>query len=641
MDLRGTFSLLLAAALFAVPARAQNDMEDLPLLTQDPLMNDAIRSIGKVPLSTNTVGYDPCDDPVADAARKTGCAANGKIEHVVYIVLENRTFDNYYGKLNEGEERVPGIDAAAQENDVPQVFDATARTYPSTRFHLTEYCGFDDPAHGWGAIHRQVNGNKLDGYVQNNGADAPVMGQFEKQDLAYYYNLAKHSAVADRFFASVATSSWPNHYYTVSGTSGGYVNNDLPVIDDDQTRLQPSVDPETGEVKLPETGHVWRTIFDSLEEGGVSWKIYMTNIAIPMAFSNFKKWVATGHVTTIAEYYKDVASGTLPQVAYLAPGVSVSDEHPGTGNHQRGMLQTSTLISALMASPVWGSSVFFVTYDDSGGWYDHVPPPRAYQPNDRCDLSPRADVCANALDAECNCLNGTWLPAAKAGYTPPMPVAERAGDSFDQLAARIPFMIISPWVKNGAGGKGYATHKVYENATTLSFIEWRFGLSSLNDRTAAYKEGWRNPGCDWDAAKLDAAAAVPDTEEALRPRYRALAWSANLFDPFRTVRCEPCPASDPFCAAPNPALNEGLRARVHDLTTDDPTDTKPMTLAFPENRYLDPLLDPFDFSQPAPGLLDGAQLAATLNPAEDLNDGEAVNCPASSEPRLAVVPPSE
>jgi phospholipase C len=370
---------VLAVALCGAPALADNDLEDLPLLTADPGINDAVRNIGKVPLSTNLVGYDPCNDPVADAARTTGCVADGKIEHVVYIILENHTFDNYYGRLNEGETRVPGVDVAAPENDVPQVDDGQTRPFPSTRFHLTQYCGFDDPHHGWDSIHGQVNGNRLDGYVTNNG-DAPAMGQFAKQDLAYYYNLAGHSAVADRFFASTATQSWPNHYYTVSATSGGYVNNDLPVIEDDTSRLQPAVDPETGEVKLPETGHVWRTIFDSLEEGGVSWKIYMTNIAIPMAFSNFKKWVATGHVTTIADYYRDVAAGTLPQVAYLAPGVSVSDEHPSTGNHQRGMLQTSSLVAALMASPVWGTSVFFVTYDDSGGWYDHVPPPRAYQP---------------------------------------------------------------------------------------------------------------------------------------------------------------------------------------------------------------------------------------------------------------------
>lgn len=609
-------------------AFAENDLEDLALLANDPGISAALHQVGKVPLSSNTIGYDPCDDPVADGARKTGCAANGKIEHVIYIVLENHTFDNYFGNINASAPRVdPSVDVAKPgTNEIPQSVDSRTYRFPKQLFHLTEYCGWSDLGHGWDDIHTALDQNKLDGFLLASSTDAPVMGQFHKEDLAYYYELAKRFAVGDRFFTSAPTQSWPNHYYTVAATSGGYINNDLPIIQDDTSRLQPGIDPEKGTVKLPETGHVWRTIFDSLEEGGISWKIYMTNIAIPMAFSNFKKWAATGHVTTIAQYYADLAAGTLPQVVYLAPGINVSDEHPSSGNHQRGQLQVSTLVNSLLASTSWATSAMFILYDDSGGWYDHVPAPRAYQPNDRCEehaASGRAEVCAatkpeDLTDGTCNCLNGTWVPASKAGYADPLTLEARfsdlddpSGDNFDLLGARIPFTIVSPWVKSAPDSAvGYVTHHVYETVAVLSFIEWRFGLPSLNARTRAYKDGWRNPGCDWKVDKLREEAAKADASEETR----ALAWSAALFDPFRTVRCEPCPeATDAFCAPANPGKDSEKRA--------------PITLALAENRYLDPLLEPFEFGKARVSLLDGVAIAAGLPPLSETDLEELAACP--------------
>lgn len=635
MNRRGIGVTLLLLFLAVNGARAENDLEDLVLLTQDPGINGALQKIGKVPLSTNTIGYDPCDDPTPDPARKTGCVANDKVEHVVYIILENHTFDNYYAHINKGKTRVKMPDVATEENDVPQPLSpdssGNARAagdyrFPTTRFHLTEYCGWSDLGHSWGAIHHQVHQNKLDGYLTGNSTNAPAMGHFEYEDLAYYYELVSRFAIADRFFTSAATQSWPNHYYTVSGTSQGYINNDIPVVQDDASRLAPKVEGSTA--TLGETGHTWRAIFDSLEEGGISWKIYMTNIAIPMAFSNFKKWAATGHVAPIAQYYEDLAAGTLPQVAYLAPGINVSDEHPSSGNHQRGQLQVSTLVNSLMASTAWRKSVMFITYDDSGGWYDHVPSPRAYQPNDHCDES--------LWKNDNNCVNGTWVPGSKAGHASALASDDLAGDSFDLLGARLPFTLLSPWLKTAtdSGGNriGYVSHRVYETATILSFIEWRFGLPSLNNRTRAYKDGWRNPGCDWDLAKLatDSASGAPE-------EIRALAWSAGLNDPFRTVRCEPCSsvaeqAKDQrnYCAEPAPNAGEGNRAKG--------LNGQPIQLAIAENRYLDPLLDPFDFARAKPGLLDGAKIAAELPPLSETDLEEVAGCPATGDMRSPLAP---
>jgi phospholipase C len=610
-----TAALATLTIALAVPARADNDLEDLTRLTDRPATAAAIQQLGHVPLSTNVLGYDPCDDPVADRARLSGCAANGKIEHVIYVVLENHSFDNYFGRLNVGELRVPGADVSTPANTVPQSLGTRAAKdyrFPLQPFHLTEYCGWSDLGHQWAQIHTQTNGNRLNGYLVGSSTTSPALGQFEEPDLAYYYALAKTFAIGDRIFASTATQSYPNHYYAVSGTSAGFIDNSS------QDAETPSADPATGDVALGTTGNQWRTIFDGLEENGISWKIYVTNLSIAMTFDNFAKWAATGHATSAAQFFADLDAGTLPQVAIIYPGTLYTDEHPGTGNHQRGQLQNSIVLDALLTSSAWPTSVLFNTYDDSGGWYDHVPPPRAYQPDDRCAASPRANAA--------NCVNGTWAPGSNAGTAPALAVDKRFGDHFDQLGARLPFTIVSPWVKKPTPGGGYATHHVYENATILSFIEWRFGLPSLNARTRAYKEGWRNPGCDWNVAKLRSAA--PASAEA-----KALAWSAALADPFRTVRCAPCPASDPYCAVRDPGRDVAARAVVKNPSTGK---LEPMKLAVAENRYLDPLLDPFDFSQRASTLLDGVAIAAGLPPLAETDPEEYAKCPATGGQRAAL-----
>jgi hypothetical protein len=163
-------------------------------------------------------------------------------------------------------------------------------------------------------------------------------------------------------------------------------------------------------------------------------------------------------------------------------------------------------------------------------------------------------------------------------------------------------------------------------------------MPSLNTRTRAYVEGWRNPGCDWDLATLADAADDPGATEEVR----ALNWSARLFDPFRNVRCEPCAASDPFCptfATPEAEAahrdqDKDLRARV--VTRDasgnivrnlsgNPVPGATLELAIEENRYLDPLLDPFDLGQTAPGLLDGVGIVTSI-PQAWMNEEQLLSC---------------
>jgi phospholipase C len=198
------------------------------------------------------------------------------------------------------------------------------------------------------------------------------MGYYDGRDIAYYWNLADRYVLFDRFFSSAIGGSVWNHMYWVAGTNGS----------DENTT------PYYGFRGVP-------TIFDRLQAAGIPWKFYVQNydpkvtfrvaregkddrpqvvlcplLAIPRFVDNP---VLNKRIAPLSEYYKDLRKGTLPSVVYIVP--SGASEHP-PGSIQAGVRFVGGLIPALMKSDAWESSAFHVTYDDWGGWYDHVPPPR-------------------------------------------------------------------------------------------------------------------------------------------------------------------------------------------------------------------------------------------------------------------------
>ena len=278
---------------------------------------------------------------------------------------ENHSFDNYFGTF-PGADGIPGdacMPLARSRPGAPCVrpFRLGNRAVPDlphdARTHRLQY------AHG-----------AMDGFVRGASADrqdaeVSVMGYYDGRDLPFHWNIAKDYVLFDRFFAAAPGGSVANHLFWLAGTAGGYGD-----------RI-----PDEGYGELP-------TIFDRLEDRGISWKFYVQDYdprltiepargrpqpqAVRVPLVNFPRYVRDrrlfGHVVDLQEYYEDLDRGTLPEVAYIAP--AGGSEHP-PGGTQPGQTLVRALVTALARSEAWGSSAFMWTYDEWGGWFDHVRPP--------------------------------------------------------------------------------------------------------------------------------------------------------------------------------------------------------------------------------------------------------------------------
>jgi len=219
--------------------------------------------------------------------------------------------------------------------------------------------------------------------------------------------------------------TYPNRFYLLTATSFGHVRNDTP----------------------PST-YRQRTIFDALDEQHVSWKIYYSDLPFTFIFHLNHP----GNRVHFSQFLADAAAGTLPQVAFIDPAFSTNrgetDEHPPS-NIQAGQQFVAGVVEALLQSPNWPSAALFLTYDEHGGFYDHVPPPAACLPD---DIAPMVDPSDPA----------TTFPA-----------------QFDRYGFRVPFVLVSPFAK-----PRFVSHRTYDHTSILRFIETRFDLPALTARDA-------------------------------------------------------------------------------------------------------------------------------------------------------------
>jgi phospholipase C len=335
-------------------------------------------------------------------------AASGKaatpIDHVVMLMQENHTFDNYFSEFPGVEQppssvcmpdwiaepAIPGKTSAptgspgvpapssgptatpipvANHTPVPSSVPSATQCFP--RFHLSSHRTVD-LNHGAPAALRAYDGGKMDGFSSAQAQyGLPLnltVGYYDGADLPLYYNLASQYVLAQHFFSSAWGSSEINHMYAVAARGGG---------------------------PLPATGYTFPTIFDELEAAGVSWKFYVQNYDPTVNFLhvdkttdkasqliwapllNFQRFVdgtpLSSHIVDLSQYWTDLEHGTLPQVAYIAP--SGLSEHP-PGDITVGQSFAVSAVTSLMRSSAWDSSLFVLTWDDWGGWYDHVLPPQ-------------------------------------------------------------------------------------------------------------------------------------------------------------------------------------------------------------------------------------------------------------------------
>ena len=351
------------------------------------------------------------------------------IDHVIVLMQENHSFDNYLGMLYK---YAPDLDVEALPADASNPDPTNPGGPLISAYHEPSLCASFDLNHSWEGTHEQWNNGAMDGFTKTNVAPNDptgkrAMGYYDETDLPFYYGLYSTFAMGDRYFSSLMGPTQPNRFYLYAGSSFGRIVNGLP--------------PSGNEFSQ-------RSVFNLLDEAGVSWKIYSSQLAYS-AFFYYVRSNASAHISNIASYYADAAAGTLPQVAFIDPvflGDQQNDEHP-PANVQQGQKFVADVVNALMASPNWPSSAMFLEYDEHGGYYDHVPPPEAVPPD---DMQPMTSATDND--------QGT----------------------FGHLGIRVPFAVISPFAK-----KSFVSHTVYDHTSILAFIEERYGLPQLSARDAA------------------------------------------------------------------------------------------------------------------------------------------------------------
>jgi phospholipase C len=349
------------------------------------------------------------------------------IEHIVFIVKENRTFDNYFGTF-------PGADGATK---------GTISTGQVINLGHTPSVVPRDICHSWDCALQATDGGKMDKFDLiadcNEKGDYLCYTQLWEQDIPNYFAYARNFVLADRMFSSLHGPSFPNHLYTVAAQSGGIISNPSGLPDPHASWGCDAEDSSTVEV-MNSSGQVsqqfpcfdFQTLADTLQNAGITWKYYA-----PGQGQSGYEWSAldainhirnsplwTDHVVSDKQFVSDAQSGQLPAVSWLVTN-SLQSEHP-PGSSCPGENWTVAQLNAVMQGPDWGSSAVFVTWDDFGGFYDHVAPPNL----DQYGLGPR-----------------------------------------------VPLLIISPFAK-----KGYISHTTYEFSSFLKLVEERYSLQPLTDR---------------------------------------------------------------------------------------------------------------------------------------------------------------
>lgn len=308
--------------------------------------------------------------------------AKTPIEHFVTLMQENHTYDNYFGTYPRGN----GFPAhVCVPIDPLKPRDGCVRP-----FHLgSNRVVPADPAHSTAIAREQFNHGRMNGFVRAldrvNQDGRLAMGYRNGRDLPYYWNLAAQYVLYDRFFSSAMSDNFVNHLYWVTGGPAG----------------EPAVPrgEELGHALPTDGAHGLTTIFDRLDRAGVSWKFYVQDYNPNLTYRTFRRFPATrasqvvrvpllsmprylknprlrSHIVPLDRYYDDLLDNKLPAVSYIVP--SGPTEHPPSSVGS-GQAFVRSLINSLIQSPEWKSSAFLLSYDEWGGWYDHVKPPQVDQ----------------------------------------------------------------------------------------------------------------------------------------------------------------------------------------------------------------------------------------------------------------------
>ncbi|HUB40730.1 MAG TPA: alkaline phosphatase family protein [Streptosporangiaceae bacterium] len=350
-----------------------------------------------------------------------------QIRHIVVLMMENHSYDNRLGML-----RRPGADGfRLGRGGQPIASNPYANGDIQHAFHMPTTCQNNKPSQEWTQSHIQFDGGRNDGFVISNSGPV-AMGYWDSDDQPFYYSMAGIFPIGDRYFCSVLGQTYPNRRYLIAATSIGQIDDTTPALTD-----------------YPANG----TIFDAVDAAGLTWKDYYTPTAdspYPTIALYPKLYLdnAGTRAVPIADFFTDAAAGTLPQVSLVEPNYDLqSEEDPQ--NIAVGEQFAASVINAVMSGPGWPSTLLIWTYDEHGGYYDHVPPPPALAPD---NIPP--DVSA---------ISSSTLPY----------------NGFRQYGFRVPMAVISPWAR-----PHHVSHQVMDHTSICALIEAKWNLPAMTYRDA-------------------------------------------------------------------------------------------------------------------------------------------------------------
>jgi phospholipase C len=421
--------------------------------------------------------------------RPAGTDLLPQIKHIVVLMMENHSYDNYLGMLAG---RGDGFPLAPDGQ--PEVGNTGAHGESVPAHHLASTVQQPEaPSQSWHATHQQWDEGKCDGFVSaiqrlQPDRDASVaMGYWTEPDLPFYYGLARTFPLADRWFSSCLGPTFPNRRFLIAGTANGLID-DLPVNLGD----------------YPAGG----TIFDLLTRHGISWANYhplaggtrklgrlaqhrrksaqrrlralrpaspaaMAGLHKDMQFTADVYPVGIGrymrHVRGIEQFFADAEAGTLPAFSIVDPDFAAySEENPQ--DIQKGESFAAEVINRVMRGRGWPCTLLIWLYDEHGGYYDHVPPPAAVPPDDipgRSLLDRRSRV-------------SSALRRLAPGHARSVDQLDAGPQSYDRYGFRVPAVLVSPYAR-----PDFVTSQTFDHTSVLKLVEQKWNLPPLTARDAA------------------------------------------------------------------------------------------------------------------------------------------------------------
>jgi phospholipase C len=354
-----------------------------------------------------------------------------QIRHLIVLMMENRSFDHFLGNLSlEGRADVEGL-----PNPLPANPDQNGNLVTSWIIDATPP-GYPDPPHGWDAAHSDYNAGLNNGFVRQYQLQYPTadpripMGYYTRSTLPVYYALADQFTVCDAWHSSLLSSTWPNRKYFNSGKR-----------DEDK---------DTHSLPPPFPGFRTTPFYDVLEDtpdpeapgSNLTWKCYFSDFPFLAFWYRFAAQHALHSFASVVDFVTDCVEDRLPTVSVIDPPFSIADDHP-SHNPRLGQKFVGLIVDALTNSESWETSALLILYDENGGFYDHVPPPPAFE-------DPPED---------------------------------------DPLGFRVPALVVSPYAK-----KKFACHTVFDHTSLMKSISERWGVEFGPE----FGTRWRQASGIWD-----------------------------------------------------------------------------------------------------------------------------------------------